>query len=200
MARIEELAALEGAEINGAKVVLADEATKLLHGEACLAEIHATVANLFAGSAGSSSTAGAWLLLSVIDRGCCAVGRGSSRAGAVSINPTPLMIRPSPIHSQPTKPPNHRPTPSTHPALPRVSVTAAELGEAGLMAADLFVRLDMAKSKAEARRLIKGGGARLDGEPIKEETFVVTSAAFGGKAEIMLSAGKKKHGMVELVK
>jgi tyrosyl-tRNA synthetase len=80
-----------------------------------------------------------------------------------------------------------------------VSVTAAELGEAGLMAADLFVRLDLAKSKAEARRLIKGGGARIDGEPIKEETFVVTPAAFQGKPEIMLSAGKKKHGMVELL-
>lgn len=83
-------------------------------------------------------------------------------------------------------------------ALPRVSVTAAELGDAGLMVADLFVRLDMAKSKAEARRLIKGGGARLDGEAIKEETYAVTPATFAGKPEIMLSAGKKKHGMVEL--
>jgi tyrosyl-tRNA synthetase len=57
--QIEELAKLEGADINKAKVVLADEATKMLHGEACLAEIHATVANLFSGSAASSSTAGA---------------------------------------------------------------------------------------------------------------------------------------------
>lgn len=79
-----------------------------------------------------------------------------------------------------------------------MSVTAAELGDAGLMVADLFVRLEMAKSKAEARRLIKGGGARLDGEAIKEETFAVTPATFAGKTEIMLSAGKKKHGMVEL--
>lgn len=55
--QIEELSKLEGADINKAKVILADEATKLLHGEECLAEIHATVANLFTG-AGSSSTAG----------------------------------------------------------------------------------------------------------------------------------------------
>lgn len=46
--------------MNKAKVILADEATKMLHGEECLAEIHATVANLFTG-AGSSSTAGAWM-------------------------------------------------------------------------------------------------------------------------------------------
>lgn len=136
--KIEELARLEGAGINEAKVILADEATKLLHGEECLAEIHATVANLFSGG-GSDNTA----------------------------------------------------------ALPRVVVGKAELGEAGLQVAELFVRLEMAKSKAEARRLIKGGGARLDGEAIKDETFVVTAASFV-KPEIMLSAGKKKHGIVEL--
>lgn len=136
--KIEELARLEGAGINEAKVILADEATKLLHGEECLAEIHATVANLFSGG-GSDNTS----------------------------------------------------------ALPRVVVGKEELGEAGLQVAELFVRLEMAKSKAEARRLIKGGGARLDGEAIKDETFVVTAASFV-KPEIMLSAGKKKHGIVEL--
>lgn len=56
--QIEELSKLEGADVNKAKVILADEATKMLHGEECLAQIHATVANLFTG-AGSSSTAGA---------------------------------------------------------------------------------------------------------------------------------------------
>ena len=63
--------------------------------------------------------------------------------------------------------------------------------------ADFFVRLELVKSKAEARRLIKGGGARLDGEAIKDETFVITLDLFS-KPEIMLSAGKKKHGIVEL--
>lgn len=59
LSEIEELSKLEGADINKAKVILADEATKMLHGEECLAQIHATVANLFTGAAGSSSTAGA---------------------------------------------------------------------------------------------------------------------------------------------
>jgi tyrosyl-tRNA synthetase len=137
--KIEELSNLEGAQINQAKVLLADEATKLLHGEECLAEIHATVANLFSENSSGGNTA----------------------------------------------------------ALPRVVVGKAEFGEGGLQVAELFVRLELAKSKAEARRLIKGGGARLDGEAIKDETFVVTVDSFA-KPEIMLSAGKKKHGIVEL--
>jgi tyrosyl-tRNA synthetase len=78
-----------------------------------------------------------------------------------------------------------------------VTIKADELA-AGLMVADLFVRLELTKSKNEARRLIKGGGARLDGESIKEETMVLTAEHFASKAEVMLSAGKKKHGMVEL--
>lgn len=40
--------ALTGAELNAVKVVLADEATRLLHGEACLAGIHQAVQALFA--------------------------------------------------------------------------------------------------------------------------------------------------------
>ena len=53
---LEEIRAMEkweGAELNKAKVLLADEATTLLHGAACLAQIHATVQTLFAGAAGS---------------------------------------------------------------------------------------------------------------------------------------------------
>lgn len=61
------------------------------------------------------------------------------------------------------------------------------------------MKLDMAKSKGEAKRLIKGGGAKIDGQAIKDEQFVLTAAAFTEKGEVMLSAGKKKHGMVELM-
>jgi len=51
---IAELEKLQGADINKAKVVLADEATTLLHGKECLAAIHETVENMFKG-AGSST-------------------------------------------------------------------------------------------------------------------------------------------------
>lgn len=71
------------------------------------------------------------------------------------------------------------------------------VGVSAPQVAELFVRLDMAKSKAEARRLIKGGGAKQDGQVITEETKLLVAGEFK-TAEVMLSAGKKKHGIVEL--
>ena len=136
---IERLEALPGAQINEAKVVLADEATSLLHGPECLAEVKQTAAALFAS--------------------------GGARADAS--------------------------------ALPRVALSAAEAAQ-GVPLVDLFVRLDLGKSKSEVRRLVSGGGARLNDEKVADAGLVVDAAAFGGGRELKLSAGKKKHGIVEL--
>jgi tyrosyl-tRNA synthetase len=57
---------------------------------------------------------------------------------------------------------------------------------------DALVALRFAASKGEARRLIKGGGARVDGEKVADEAAVLTIAG----APIRVSAGKKHHGMV----
>ena len=57
MERIRELEQLQGAELNAVKVLLADEATRMLHGEECLSVIHATVQSLFAAGGGSGSGA-----------------------------------------------------------------------------------------------------------------------------------------------
>lgn len=46
--QINDMTKWEGAALNEAKVILADEATSLLHGSECLESIHATVASLFA--------------------------------------------------------------------------------------------------------------------------------------------------------
>lgn len=45
-------------EINDVKIILADEATKLLHGEECLPQIHETVASMFTDSSSTASTDG----------------------------------------------------------------------------------------------------------------------------------------------
>jgi tyrosyl-tRNA synthetase len=50
---VNRLEALQGAEINDAKKILADQATALAHGSACLTDIHNTVAQLFEHQAGS---------------------------------------------------------------------------------------------------------------------------------------------------
>jgi tyrosyl-tRNA synthetase len=57
---------------------------------------------------------------------------------------------------------------------------------------DALVGLGFAKSKGEARRLIAGGGARVDGEKIADEAAVLTV----GDAPLRLSAGKKHHGLL----
>jgi tyrosyl-tRNA synthetase len=54
LSEIAELEKLQGSDINQAKIVLADEATTLLHGRECLDAIHSTVQNMFSG-AGSST-------------------------------------------------------------------------------------------------------------------------------------------------
>jgi len=140
-AEIESLEALKGAEVNQAKKVLADEATRMLHGAAVLDDIHATAESLFASGGGGG-------------------GGGSTDA------------------------------------LPRVQLSAAEAGE-GVLLIDLFIRLEFAKSKSEVRRLVKGGGARLNGEKVEDAELMVSAATFEGDAkELKLSAGKKKHGIV----
>ena len=70
--------------------------------------------------------------------------------------------------------------------LPRLAVT----GEIGIV--DALVGLGFAKSKGEARRLIAGGGARVDGEKVSGETQVI---AVGGEP-VRVSSGKKLHGLL----
>jgi tyrosyl-tRNA synthetase len=52
--KIAELEKLDGADINLAKTVLADEATALLHSRECLPGIHQTIENMFKGSGAST--------------------------------------------------------------------------------------------------------------------------------------------------
>ncbi|MGJ3649909.1 tyrosine--tRNA ligase [Sphingomonas sp. GlSt437] len=57
---------------------------------------------------------------------------------------------------------------------------------------DALVALGLAASKGEARRLIKGGGARVEGERVEDEAAVVTLT----DAPVRVSAGKKHHGLL----
>jgi tyrosyl-tRNA synthetase len=135
-AEIDRLAALEGAERNAAKVVLADAATRLCHGEAARAEAAATAAATFA-EAGSGD------------------------------------------------------------ALPTIEVDAARLA-AGVPAFELFRLAGLAGSNADARRLIRGGGGRLNNEAIADETRLITAADLDVDGRIKLSAGKKRHAVVRV--
>lgn len=122
---IARLEALEGSEINAAKVVLANEVTRLCRGEGAARTAEATASATFA-------------------------------AGGVGAD------------------------------LPVLALPAEGLG-----IVDALVAIGFAASRGEAKRLVAGGGARIDGESVGDEAFHIP-----GGAEVRISSGKKKHGVL----
>ena len=125
LSEIALLEALEGTEVNAAKIVLANEVTRICRGETAAQAAEATAATTFTGG-----------------------GLGGD---------LPVL----------------------------------ELPTEGISLVDALVGIGFAASRGEAKRLIAGGGARLDGTVITNET-----AQIRGGTEQRLSAGKKKHGIV----
>ncbi|MBS0640491.1 MAG: tyrosine--tRNA ligase [Acetobacteraceae bacterium] len=81
--------------------------------------------------------------------------------------------------------------------LPSVEVPVDELA-AGIPAFRLFTLAGLAASNGEARRLIRGGGARVNDATISDEGAVI-SAALMRDGAIKLSAGRKQHRLVRAV-
>ena len=79
-------------------------------------------------------------------------------------------------------------------ALPSISVPAAELAD-GIPAFRLFAEAGLAASNGEARRLIRGGGARVNDAPLDDEGRLISAADLRNGA-IKLSAGRKQHRLV----
>ncbi|MGK6357077.1 tyrosine--tRNA ligase [Sphingomonas sp. DT-207] len=122
---VARLEALEGAEINEAKKILANEATAMCRGPEAAVEAAETARRTFEeGAAGE--------------------------------------------------------------ALPSLAVPGGSIA-----VVDALVGLGLCASKGEARRLIKGGGARVDGEKVEDEALVVAVAQ-----PVRLSAGRKHHGIL----
>ena len=131
---ISRLEALEGADINQAKIILANEATRLCHGEEAAKASEATATQTFA--------------------------QGQMSDG-----------------------------------LPQFAMPAEEAY--GLSVLDAFVTAELAASKGEIRRLIKGGGARVNGTSISSDEAVLSETDFtDGRCQ--LSAGKKRHALITI--
>ena len=126
--------ALEGAELNESKKLLATEATRLCHGAEAARAAAETARRTF-----EQGTAGAALPLVEMPRGAMA---------------------------------------------------------AGISAVSLFQRAGLCASGGEARRLIRGGGARINGAVIRSETREVGMDDVGADGRIKLSAGRKRHALV----
>lgn len=80
--------------------------------------------------------------------------------------------------------------------IPTYTLPKAELGK-GMAAYELLRRAGLADSGGEARRLIRGGGARIADRKIEDENETIGPGDFKD-GPIKLSAGKKKHVLVKL--
>lgn len=80
-------------------------------------------------------------------------------------------------------------------ALPEITLPTPELA-AGVQVTDLFCRAGLAETKGEAKRLIQGGGAKVNDEKITDINQMLTEAYLVQDGYIKLSAGKKKHAIV----
>ncbi len=70
------------------------------------------------------------------------------------------------------------------------------LFERGIAAFELFNRAGLAASNSEARRLIRGGGARINDAVVEDETRIVGLDDIGPHGAVKLSAGRKRHTLV----
>jgi tyrosyl-tRNA synthetase len=70
------------------------------------------------------------------------------------------------------------------------------LFERGIAAFELFNRARLAASNSEARRLIRGGGARINDAVVEDETRIVGLDDIGPHGAVKLSAGRKRHTLV----
>lgn len=81
--------------------------------------------------------------------------------------------------------------------LPTVSVDAGALS-GGLGVLQLFSEIaGLVASNGEARRLVKGGGLRVNDKPVTDERAVLTDGDLTPEGVIKLSLGKKKHVLVK---
>ena len=82
--------------------------------------------------------------------------------------------------------------------LPVTEIPKTEL-KAGCLAIQCFQRAGLVPSLSEARRLIRGGGARINDKVVTDENATLSLADLNTDSVIKLSAGKKRHALVKPV-
>jgi tyrosyl-tRNA synthetase len=131
-----KLEALKGADINEAKKILANEVTKLCHGD---------------------------------------------RASKLAAETAKKTFEEGGIGSD----------------IPVFELPASALGK-GMAAYELLRQSGLAESGGEAKRLIKGGGARINDLKIEDENTLIGHGYFIDNQSLKLSVGRKKHMLVKL--
>ena len=132
---ITKLEALKGAEINQAKIILANEVTSLCHDADAARQVEQTARQSFS-------------------QGVIAEG------------------------------------------LPTLDIDKAEMPSLSVI--DAFVQSGLAASKGEVRRLIRGGGARLNNQAISDEDRLLLADDFDTDGRAQIAAGKKRRAILQL--
>lgn len=82
--------------------------------------------------------------------------------------------------------------------LPSFDIARDDL-EKGIQAFDALCRAGLCASNGEARRLIKGGGGRVNDRQIKSETETIGISDLNTDGVIKLSSGKKRHALLRAI-
>ena len=83
-------------------------------------------------------------------------------------------------------------------ALPTIDVPRARFAS-GIPAFELLHEAGLVESRTEARKLIKGGGGRLNDKPIAGDAAMVGETDLDGSGTLKLSAGRKRHVLVRAI-
>lgn len=160
MDEVRALASRSGAEIRGAKEVLAFEATKLTHGEEEAEKAREASHRVFAGgeTSGKSRTS----VTPDVQISVSAEASGKARATAAA---------------------------EVHGALPTTTLARDRFGK-GVPLVDLLIEAGFASSKGEARRLIQQGGAYVNDTRITDVDAVLTESDLSDGALLLRSGKK----------
>jgi tyrosyl-tRNA synthetase len=79
--------------------------------------------------------------------------------------------------------------------LPTLILSADEIGD-GISIVQVLVRSGLAASGKEAKRLIADNGARIDDQPLTDAGLMLSASDLA--APVKLSAGKKRHALVQI--
>jgi tyrosyl-tRNA synthetase len=81
--------------------------------------------------------------------------------------------------------------------LPTVTVSRAQI-EAGVPVWEALKQAGFAASNGEARRLVRGGGVRVNDDTCADENRKISGADLNADGIVKLSAGKKRHAVVKV--
>ena len=82
-------------------------------------------------------------------------------------------------------------------ALPSIAIKKNQFNKK-LTIVDLIILSKLEKSKSEIRRLIKGGGVKINNQVINDEKLIISEKLFEENT-VKLSLGKKRHVKVKII-